>query len=80
MITDGCIRHPFVNVLDGLKDNEFLQISWRTIVGSDYTLSFKEGDNQQVRVDGEKMTHVDHEGDSCDLWLIVPILVEQRQT
>jgi hypothetical protein len=82
VISDGSVIRHFVTALDGLKDNKFLQISWRTIVGSDYTLYFTEGDNQQIRVEGEKMTLVGHEScgncETFDLWLLVPLWVEQQ--
>ena len=75
VISDGSLIRHFVTALDGLKDNEFLNLSWQK--GFEYSIQCIEGNNQQVRVDGQKMTLIDYEGYPFDLWLLVPLWVEQ---
>jgi len=55
VIDDDVVTYPVVSELTGDDENEFLFLSWMDDGGSEYSLSFNEGLNREVKVSGSSI-------------------------
>jgi len=55
VIDDDVVTFPIVSELTGDDENEFLFLSWMDDGGSEYSLSFSEGLNREVKVSGSSI-------------------------
>jgi hypothetical protein len=49
-----------------------MYLSGKDEVGQEYSASFKERNNQRVKVDGSKLILEDTEGNECAIFILVP--------
>jgi hypothetical protein len=64
IIDDNVLVYPALTGLEGSDDNEFLYIQWWDDEGLGYELTFKEEDNQEVRVVGSSMFLYDYDAET----------------
>jgi hypothetical protein len=73
IIDDDVVLYPSLSELKEDDTNEFLFLRWDD-GGHDYSLKFKEGDNQEVKVVGSSMflydTHANREEDHTQITIL----------
>lgn len=69
---DHHLGYPQVAPLTGEDDNEFAYVAWSDETGQDYSVMFAEGSNREVKVAKSSMFLTDVEGETCELFLLVP--------
>lgn len=53
-------------------ENEFMYLNGEDSEGQEYSVTFKEGNNQTVKVDGSQLILEDTEGEECLIYILVP--------
>jgi hypothetical protein len=77
IIDNDVVLYPSLQELEDDDTNEFLFFRWDD-GGLDYTLSFKEGDNQEVKVVGSSMFLYDIDSDGDEDHIQITILTTKR--
>lgn len=77
IIDNDVVLYPSLQELEDDDTNEFLFFRWDD-GGLDYTLSFKEGDNQEVKVVGSSMFLYDIDSDGDEDHIQITILTTKQ--
>jgi len=77
IIDDHVVLYPSLQELEDDDTNEFLFFRWDD-GGLDYTLTFKEGDNQEVKVVGSSMFLHDTDSEGEDDHIQITILTTKE--
>ena len=75
IIDDGSLTYPSVWELSGEEDKEFLFLHWEE-EGLDFDITFKEGQNREVKISGCSMFLTDSDGDEMQLTILGPQNIE----
>jgi len=73
---DNFLSYLSTSQLTDDPENEFLYLSATDEEGNEFSVKFKQGNNETVKVCGNSMFLVDDEGDTIQLTLLDPINVE----
>lgn len=66
------LSYPSVRSLDGQDDNQFLFLLCEDEEGQEFSVTFNEGSNREVKISGNTMVLVDDEGDEIDIQILNP--------
>ena len=66
------LSYPSVWPLDGQDDNQFLFLLCEDEGGQEFSVTFNEGSNREVKISGNTMVLVDDEGDEIDIQILNP--------
>jgi hypothetical protein len=75
LLDNNIVCYPQLSQIENNPDNEFLLFAWEEY-GRDYCLKFNEGENEIVDISGKSMFLTDNEGDSIQIQILEPILLE----
>jgi hypothetical protein len=75
VIDDGALMYPSLADLEDSDDNEFLYLGWEE-EGLEYSVKFREGENQTVKASGSSLFLIDSEGDEVQLSILTPLNIE----
>lgn len=79
IINDSTLVYPSLYELEGSDENEFLYFKWDD-EGLEYSLTFNEGDNQEVIISGSSLflydTDANDETDYTQITLLSPTQLE----
>lgn len=77
IIDNDVVLYPSLDMIEGSDENEFLFFRWDD-GGLEYTLTFKEGDNQEVKVVGSSMFLHDTDSEGEDDHIQITILITKE--
>lgn len=63
-VNNDILVRPIVDELQGIPGNKFLYLGWADNKGEYITLSFSEGDNNEVAISGKNMFLYDSESEN----------------
>lgn len=73
IVDDTVVVYPGLNnELQHESTNEFLFLNWTDDEGNGYTISFNEGDNEEVEISGSYMFLKDTNGEIGKITILVP--------
>jgi hypothetical protein len=75
VVLEGRPLYPTLFDIEYDNANEFLHLQWQED-GLDFQVSFCEGDNQSVKVDGHILTLINVEGEEEEIELLTELNVE----
>jgi hypothetical protein len=75
ILLEGRALVPELANLEYEPENEFLKLRWHEL-GLDFEVTFTEGDNEEVQVEGSVLTLTNNEGDSEELTLLTEVDAE----
>ena len=77
IINDSTLVYPSIYELEGSDENEFLYFKWDDD-GLEYSLTFNEGDNQEVKISGSSMFLYDTDANDDDDHTQITILTTKE--
>jgi hypothetical protein len=75
VVLEGRLIVPTLVDLEYESENEFLKLEWHED-GLDFAVTFTEGDNQEIAVEGSTLTLINNEGEEETIELLAEIDVE----
>lgn len=79
MIESNIVIYPGIADLTGEDENEFLYLSWED-EGLEYYVKFTEEPNKEVKIIGNSIFLIDHEGEEAEITPLFSKNLEDSQT
>ena len=77
IINDSTLVYPSLDMIEGSDENEFLYFTWDD-EGLEYSLTFDEGDNQEVKISGSSLFLYDTDANDDDDHTQITILTTKE--
>jgi hypothetical protein len=77
IVDDDAVVYPSIYELTEKPNEEFLFLQWADDDFNEFSVAFREGDNQQAKVSGCDLFLKDSDGDETKLTILAPKNVEE---
>jgi hypothetical protein len=77
IINDSTLVYPALDMIEGSDENEFMYFKWDD-EGLEYSLTFNEGDNQEVKISGSSLFLYDTDANDDDDHTQITILTAKE--